>query len=162
MLQLKQTLHNTYTTTSTIISTIVTELQSRSVVPPNSVLAEKLGKMLLSLMLLVSTSVLLTATFTLNLLLLLKAILMKLLGLFSNTGMPGYNAQYTLCRWVDAVKNIPSMLKKSQKPAWSEDGDLHQDYTYHSSEMPGGLEENEQLRKAMQAPINYEKIRKEL
>jgi hypothetical protein len=116
--------------------------------------------MLLSLALLMSTSVLLIVTFTLNLLLLLKVILMKLLGLFSNTGMPGWNVQYTLCRWADAVKNTPSMLKKSQKPAWSEDGDLLQDSTSAYSEMPGELKENEQLRKAMQAPIDQDKIRK--
>ena len=78
------------------------------------------------------------------------------------TEVPGWNVQYILCQWADAVKNTPSTLRTWQKRVWREDGDSLPDYTYHSSEMPGGLKENEQLRKAMQAPINYEKIRKQL
>jgi putative NADPH-quinone reductase len=82
--------------------------------------------------------------------------------------VPGYNVRYTLCRWVDAVKNMPSMLKTWLKRVWQKDGDLPQDYTYHSSEMRGELdalhaikqETNEQLEKAMKAPINEDKIRK--
>jgi|TARA_B110000977_G_C10825377_1_gene395918 hypothetical protein len=58
--------------------------------------------------------------------------------------------------------------KKLQKRVWKEDGDLPQDYTYHSSEMLGELdalhaikqETNEQLEKAMKAPINEDRIRK--
>lgn len=161
MLQLKQTLHNTYTMTSTIISTIATELQSLSAVPPNSVLAERLGKMLLSLALLISISVLLTVTFTLNLLLLLKVILMKLLELFSNTGIPGWNVQSILCRWADAVKNIPSMLKRSQKPVCNEDGDSLQDSTSHYSEMPGELKKNiDSIPKGIKSEAEFEKIRR--
>jgi hypothetical protein len=60
------------------------------------------------------------------------------------------------------VKNIPSTLKTWLKPAWKEDGDLLQDSTSPYSEMPGGLEQNEQLRRAMEAPIDYEKLRKQL
>ena len=52
--------------------------------------------------------------------------------------------------------------------ATQEDGDFPQDYTYHSSEMLGELdalhaikqETNEQLEKAMKAPINEDRIRK--
>ena len=101
-------------------------------------------------MLLLSISVLLTVTFK------------KLPKLLKLTELPGWNVQYILCQWADAVKNTPSTLKTLLKRVWKEDGDSLPDYTYHSSEMPGGLKENEQLRKAMQAPINYEKIRKQL
>ena len=70
--------------------------------------------------------------------------------------MPGWNVQYILCRWADVVKSTPSMLKKSQKPAWNEDGDLLQDSTSAYSEMPGELREykNAQHKKAMTATIN--------
>jgi hypothetical protein len=80
---------------------------------------------------------------------------MKLAGLFSNTGMPGLNVQYILCQWAVAVKNTISMSKKSQTSVCNEDGDLPQDYTLASSEMPGELKnyKNEQHKKAMQARI---------
>ena len=137
-------------------------LQSLGVAPRNLVFHENVGKMLLNLMLLVSTSVLLIATCISSLLSLVKMILQKSKKLLVLIRMPGYNVQYILCRWVDAVKNIPSTLKTCRKPAWREDGDLHQDYTFHSSEMPGELRQNEQLRRAMEAPIDYEKLRKQL
>ena len=76
--------------------------------------------------------------------------------------MQASSVRYILCRWVDAVKNTPSMLKKLLKPAYKEDGDLPPDSTLAYLEMPGELEQNEQLRKAMEAPIDYEKLRKQL
>jgi len=76
--------------------------------------------------------------------------------------VPGWNVRFILCHWAAAVKNIPSTLKTWRKPAWKEDGDLLQDSTSPYSEMPGELKENEQLRRAMEAPIDYEKLRKHL
>ena len=79
--------------------------------------------------------------------------------------MPGYNVQYTLCQWADAVKNIPSTLKTWRKPVWQEDGDSVQDSTLADSEMPGELREykNAQHEKAMKAPIKmYEELDEKL
>ena len=92
-------------------------------------------------------------------------ILQKLQGLWTLTEVPGWNVRYILCRWVDAVKNTPSMLKTWLKRVWSGDGDLPPDYTYHSSEMRGELDKvymNKQHKKAMEAPIKdpSEAIRK--
>jgi hypothetical protein len=88
---------------------------------------------------------------------------MKLKELSVLIKVPGYNVQYILCRWVDAVKNMPSTLKTWLKRVWQKDGDLPQDYTFHSSEMRGALDaryKNKQHEKAMKAPINEDKIRK--
>jgi hypothetical protein len=54
------------------------------------------------------------------------------------------------------------MLKTWPKRVWQKDGDSPQDYISPYSEMPGELKENEQLRRAMEAPIDYEKLRKHL
>jgi len=162
MSQLKQILHNLYMKSSSIISIITKEFDSLLAVRQSSPFQASLSILLLSLTLLISIPVLLVAISTLSLLWLMKMMLMKLLGLFSDTGMPGYNVRSILCQWADAVKNIPLMWKKSQTSAWNEDGDSPQDYTFHSSEMPGELKENEQLRRAMEAPIDYEKLRRQL
>ena len=140
MLHLKQILHNLYTTISTTISTIATDLRSLGVVPQNLVSQENLGRLLLSLMLLVSIAVLMVANFILSLLWLLMTTLTKLQKLWTLTEVPGWNVRYILCRWADAVKNTPSTLKTWQKRVWKEDGDSRQDSTYHYSEMRGGRE----------------------
>src|SRR6056300_412576 len=111
MSHLKQILHNIYTKISLTISTIRTQSKSLGVVPQNLALAENLGILLLSLMWLVSISLLLIATCILSLLSLLKATLMKLKRLWTLTEVPGWNVQYILCRWADAVKNMFSTLK---------------------------------------------------
>ena len=88
---------------------------------------------------------------------------MKLKRLWTLTEVPECNVRYILCRWVDAVKNMFSMLKMSPKRVWQKDGDLPQDSTYLSLEMRGALDEkykNKQHEKAMKAPINEDKIRK--
>ena len=163
MLHLKQTLHNIYTTSSLTISTTMTTLQSLGVVPQNLVLQENLGKMLLNLLLLIAIVLLTIVAFILSLLSLLEMILLKLKKLSVLTRVPGYNVQYTLCQWADAAKNTISTLKKLPKRVWKKDGDLPQDFTFHSSEMRGELRyRNKQHERAMTAPINYEKIRKEL
>jgi hypothetical protein len=81
--------------------------------------------------------------------------------------VPGWNVQYILCRWVDALKSIPSTLKTWRKRVWKEDGDLPQDFTYPYSEMHGALDQvkeqqykNAQHEKAMKAPISEDRIRK--
>jgi hypothetical protein len=86
--------------------------------------------------------------------------------------VPGWNVQYILCRWVDAVKNMPSTLKTLLKRVWQKDGDLPPDSISAYSEMPGEhsrdmdalydikKETNEQLDKAMKAPIDQDRIRK--
>jgi len=48
------------------------------------------------------------------------------------------------------------------KRVWQKDGDSLQDSISAYSEMPGGLSENEQLRRAMKAPVDLEKLRKHL
>jgi hypothetical protein len=91
--------------------------------------------------------------------LLIVQTLKKLGGLFSNTGMPGLSVQYILCQWAVAVKNTILTFKKWLTSVWKKDGALPQDYTLVYSEMPGELKQNEQLRKAMKAPIDLDKIR---
>src|SRR5210317_2501809 len=122
MSHLKQTLHNLYTVISTIISHLKTDLKSLGVVPQNLALVENLGILLYSLLLLISITVLTVVTCILSLLSLLKMILTKLKELWTLTEVPGYNVQYTLCRWADAVKNMPSTLKTLLKRVWQKDG----------------------------------------
>jgi len=155
MLQLKQTLHNTYTRISSIISTIRTDLQSRGVVALSSPLVASLGILLYCLTLLTSIVLLITAIFTLNLLLLIAQILMRLGEQLMSIAKGAWNVLCTLCRWAVGAKSTTSMSKKSQTSAWKKDGDLPQDYTLASSEMPGELKnyKNEQHRKAMKARI---------
>jgi hypothetical protein len=89
--------------------------------------------------------------------------LKKLKKLWTLTEVPGWNVRYILCRWADAVKNTPLTLKMWRKRVWQKDGDLPQDYTFHSSEMRGALDtkyKNKQHEKAMKAPINEDRIRK--
>ena len=140
MLHLKQTLHNVYTTISTNISTIKQDLQSRGLVPQNLVLAENLGILLYCLLSLVSIVLLTAVTFISSLLSLIVVTSKKLKELWRLTETPGFNVQYIVGRWADAVKNTISTLKKSQKSAWKKDGGLRPDYTYPYSEMRGGLE----------------------
>jgi len=94
--------------------------------------------------------------FILSLLSLLKMISKKLKELWTLTEVPGYNVRYTLCRWVDAVKNTPSTLKTWQKRVWQKDGDLPQDSIYPYSEMHGALDQvqKERLDRAMKAPVD--------
>jgi len=94
-------------------------------------------------------------TCILSLLSLLKMTLTKLKGLLVLIRVPGYNVQYILCHWVDAVKNTPSMLRTWQKRVWKKDGDSRPDSTYPYSEMHGALDQvqQERLDKAMKAPI---------
>jgi hypothetical protein len=82
-------------------------------------------------------------------------ILTKLKELWTLTEVPGYNVQYTLCRWADAVKNTPSMSKTLLKRVWQKDGDSPQDYISPYSEMHGALDQvqQERLDKAMKSPI---------
>jgi len=130
----------------------------------SSPLVENLGKMLLSLKLLANTLMYLIVTFILSLWLPIKTMLTKLLELFSYTGIPGWNVQYILCRWADAVKNIPSMFKKSRTSVCDEDGDSAPDSTYRYSGMPGGLskEDYELLQGKKITEEQYDKIRKQL
>jgi len=113
---------------------------------------------------LISIALLTVVTFISSLLSLTKTILTKLAGLWTLTRVPGYNVQYILCRWADAVKNTISTSKKSPKPVWSGVGDLHQDSTFPYSEMPGGLskEDLEIIRGSKITEDTYEKVRKEL
>jgi hypothetical protein len=100
-------------------------------------------------------------TFISSLLLLIEMTLTKLLELFSNTGMPGWNVQYILCQWADAVKNIPLMLKKWRNSVWKEDGDSLPDSTLAYSEMPGELDKNlKTIPRGIQSEEQLEKIRK--
>jgi len=98
--------------------------------------------------------------------------LMKLAELLTHIVQRVSTVLYTLCRSVVDRKNTILTSKKSQKPAWNEDGDLLQDSTSAYSEMPGEhsrdmdalydikKETNEQLDKAMKAPIDQDRIRK--
>src|SRR6056300_656294 len=118
MLHLKQTLHNLYTTISTTISTIATDLRSLGVVPQNLALAENLGRLLLSLILLASIALLTVVNFISSLLSLLKMTLTKLQELWTLTEMPGYNVRYILCHLEDVRKSTISMLKRLPKRVW--------------------------------------------
>jgi hypothetical protein len=68
--------------------------------------------------------------------------LKKLKELWTLTEVPGWNVQYIVCRWVDAVKNTTLTFKKWLSSVWKKDGDLPQDYTYPYSEMHGALDEH--------------------
>jgi hypothetical protein len=64
---------------------------------------------------------------------------------------------------VDVQKSIASMFKTLPKHVWSEVGASHPDFTFHSLEMRGELDEyykNKQHKKAMKAPIDPDKLRK--
>jgi len=76
--------------------------------------------------------------------------------------MPGWNAQYILCRWGDAVKNIPLTYRKWRNSAWRKDEDLHQDSTYLYSEMPGGLDEVAKYNRGITSDEQLENIRKKI
>ena len=162
MLHSKPTLRSIFAMNSSIISTIMITFKSLLVAHQNYPFRASLGMMLLSLTLLMSIIFWMLVTFTLSLLFLIETMLMKLLGLFSNTGMPGWNAQYILCRWGDAVKNIPLTYRKWRNSAWRKDGDLHQDSTYLYSEMPGGLEEVAKYNSGIVSEEQLENIRKKL
>jgi hypothetical protein len=162
MLHLKQTLRNTYTTSSLIISMIRTEFKSHGVVALSSPLVENLGKTLLSLVLLMSIPLLLIVTFILNLLLLLVQILMKLGKLLLSIAAPGSSVRYILCRWEDVRKSIILMLKKLLTSVWKKAGDSPQDYTFHSSEMRGELKNSKQLQTAMKKPVKKKPLDDEL
>ena len=158
MLHLKQTLHKTYTKSLKIISSLKIDLKSLGVVPQNLALVENLGRLLLSLMWLVSISLLVIVNFISSLLSLLKVTSMKLRKLWTLTEVPGWNVQYILCRWADVVKNMLSTLKTLPKRVWQKDGDLHPDSISAYSEMPGGPNtmseyKNAQHEQAMKAPI---------
>ena len=139
MLHLKQILHNTYMKISSTILTTKIELKSLGVVPQNLVLAENLGKLLLSLTLLVSISVLVIANFISSLLSLLMTTLTKLQKLWTLIEVPGWNVRYILCQWADAVKNMFSTSKKLPKHVWKGDGVLPPDFISPSLETPGEL-----------------------
>ena len=146
------------------ISAIKTDLKSLGVVPQNLALAENLGILLLSLILLVSIATLMVVTFILSLLSLAMMILKKLLELLMSIGAPGSSVRYILCRLGDVPKNTILMLKKLQRRVWKEDGVSPQGSTYPYSEMHGvhdkvDKERKEQLSKAMKAPIDMERLR---
>jgi hypothetical protein len=106
--------------------------------------------------------VLTIVTCILSLLSLVKMTLQKLKELSVLIRVPGYNVQYILCRWVDAVKNTPSMLKTWQKRVWQKDGASPPDSIYPYSEMHGALDEvqKERLDRVMKAPIDQDALRK--
>jgi hypothetical protein len=60
-----------------------------------------------------------------------------LIELLQHIVKKGWSVLCILCRWAVAVKNTILTSKKSQKSAWNEDGDSHQDSTSVSSETPG-------------------------
>ena len=155
MSRLKQTQRSLYT--KILDSTYqLQDSMSLSLARRSSPLVENLGRTLLSLKLLVIITAFLVVTFTLSLWLPIKMTWMRLLEQFSFIETLAWNVQSILCRWVDAVKNIPSMFKKSQTSVWKEDGDSAQDSTYHYSEMHGGPKTvymNKQHERAMTAPI---------
>ena len=143
MLHLKQILRKSYDQTLKTISTIKIDLKSLGVVPQNFQLAENAGRMLLCLILLMSITVLLIVTFTLSLLSLMKLMSKKLAELWRVIETPGYNVRYTVCHWVDAVKNTSSIFKKWLSSVWKKDGDSHQDSISTYSAMHGGLSPHE-------------------
>ena len=74
-----------------------------------------------------------------------------------------------LCRWVVEVKNTILQSKMWQNFAWRKDGDLHQDSTYPSSEMPGVLDDgtasrytNEHLEEVMKKDIDHNDLEKRI
>ena len=168
MLHLKQTLHKNYIKISKTILTIKTDLQSRGVVALNSPYQENLGKLLLSLKSLMSTVLLTTVIFILNLLLLIVQTLMRLAEQLMNIGKQVLNVLYTLCLWVVDLKSTISMYKKWRIFAWRKGGDSHQDSTSVYSEMRGEPKinmpikhySNKQHENAMKAPIDQDAIRK--
>ena len=151
---------NNYIFTS--ISTLKTGLLLLGVVHLNSPLAEKLGRMLLSLVLLVSIPLWMAVIFTLNLLLLIVQILMKLVELLKNIVQQDWNVQSTSCQWEDDQKNTTSTYKRWRTSVLKEAGDLHQDSTLVYSEMPGELNEIKKYARGIHSEEQYEKLRKHL
>ena len=155
MSRLKQIAHNFYTTILETISMLRAELNGLSHVRLSSPLVENLGRTLSDLLLLVIILVFGILQSISNLLLLTVQILMKPVELLMHIVGTESSVRYTLCRWADAVKNMPLMLRTWQKRVWKKDGDLRQDSTYPYSEMHGALDQvqQERLDKAMKAPI---------
>ena len=137
MSHLKQILHNSYTKILKIISTSKTDLKSLGLVPQNFLLAENLGKLLLSLKWLVIIIVYMAVLCILSLWLLIDKISTRLGEQLKNIVQKESNVRSILCRWVDAVKNIILMLKKWLTSVWKKDGDSLQGYTFPYLGMPG-------------------------
>ena len=130
------------------ISTIDTEFQSIGLAPQESKLMS-LAQTLLSMLWLLFIIVYLLVTLT-------GTMIKRVAGLFSNIGMPGLSIQYVVSRLVSTVRRVPTVFKRQKNK-----NDLVDKSLYYA-EMPANLRENEQLRKAMKSPIDFDKIRKGL
>ena len=131
-------------------------------VRPNYPLAENLGRLLSSLMLLLITTVFLVAVCISNLLWLTVQTLMKLAGLLKRIAVWVWNVLCTLCRWADVVKVITSPFKKLQNSVWRKDGDSVPDSTLAYLEMPGELKQNAKYLRGIHTEEQFESVRKQL
>ena len=148
VINMKTLLQNIRTKINNTISTIDTEFQSIGLAPQESKLMS-LAQTLLSMLWLLFIVVYLLVTLT-------GTMIKRVAGLFSNIGMPGLSIQYVVSRLVSTVRRVPSVFKRQKNK-----NDLVDKSLYYT-EMPVNLRENEQLRKAMKAPIDLDKIRKGL
>lgn len=158
----KPTLNKIFTANSSVISTIMTNFKSLLDSHQSYPLKSSLVMMLLSLILFISITFWMLVTFVSSFLLLIEAIFMKSLGMFSHTGIPGWNIHYTLSRWLKVMNDIPATYKKWRKSELTEDSDLHPDFTSHYSEMPGGLDEVSKYNRGIVTEEQFENVRKKV
>ena len=90
----KPTLNKIFTANSSVISTTMTNFKSLLDSHQSYPLKSSLVMMLLSLILFISITFWMLVTFVSSFLLLIEAIFMKSLGMFSHTGIPGWNISY--------------------------------------------------------------------
>lgn len=154
MTQPKPTLRSVYAMNFTIITSTIIEFKSLLDTYKVFPIWASLGMMLLSMILVISIPILALSMFVLSLLFLAEVIVISLIGMVSNAGLPGWNAQYIL----QLFTNIPSILKKWRKA--DEDSMLGSAFLY--SEMPGGLDEVIKSQKGIQTKEQFDSIRKEL
>src|SRR6056300_293808 len=151
MLHLKQIQHKLLEMISESGSTTKDHFISLGHAVRNFPLAESLGILLSSLILLGSTSMYLIVVCISSLLWLPKKMWTKLQKQLNNTEQKESMFRSMLCRLGVGQKNTNSIPEESQHWQWSEVGAIHQDYTSISSEMHGELDKetlDEKARKA--------------
>ncbi len=119
-----------------------------------------IGAMSLSIMILLSVPIVVLSMFIISILMILELFITKILLLFGNTGIPGWNLQHVLRSCISAIKNIPSRMRQLRKKTIIEDEDESLNPEY--SEMPWGLDEVSKYNRGITSEEQLENIRKKL
>ena len=125
----------------------------------NSPFLSSIGIMILSIFLFLSTIILSITMYIISVLMLLESLTMKIILLFSNTGIPGFNIQYIINWSVNNLKNMPKNIKLRKKQHIVEDDETVDPYY---SEMPWGLDEVAKYSHGITSDEQLENIRKKI